>query len=202
MQKNLVVPPLLTVISAPSGGGKTTICKLLLERNENLSLSISATTRPPRKNEINSKDYFFITEKEFFAKVENGEFLEYEQVHGYYYGTLKESVNKMRSAGKSVLFDIDVNGALTIKEKNPDALLIFILPPSMEELKKRLQQRETDTEEERNKRLARLPTEIEKSKYFDFKLVNHDLTHTVEEIEKIIKTKSSAKSNHVSDRAI
>jgi guanylate kinase len=201
MQENKLQSPLLIVISAPSGAGKTTLCKLLLDRDKNLSLSISATTRPPRKNEVNGKDYFFLTEKEFFIKVKNGEFLEYEQVHGYYYGTLQATVDKLCTEGKSVLFDIDVNGGLTIKEKNPEALLIFILPPSIDELKKRLQQRETDTEEERKKRLARLPIEIDKSKYFDYKVVNNDLIRTVIEIENIIKNKN-LRSNNVSHSKI
>lgn len=177
----------MVVISAPSGAGKTTICNLLIKQNNNFVLSISATTRPPRPSEKNGVDYFFITEDEFWKKVNNQEFLEYESVHGYYYGTLKSQVNNLLEKGFYVIFDIDVNGALTIKKKYLKSILIFLKPPSMEELRKRLIKRKSDNKDEIEKRLQRLPQEYEKAEYFDYIVINDELNKTVEKIEKIIK---------------
>ncbi len=180
-------PPVLIVISAPSGAGKTTICHKLLERNPDFRLSISATTRPPRHSEQNGVDYFFLTEQEFREKVSHGEFLEYEKVFDHYYGTLGKTVEDYLHQGHSILFDIDVNGALRIKQNYPTALLIFIRPPSLAELKTRLRNRKTDDPEEIEKRLKRLPEEYAKADFFDYVVVNDDLDRTVEKIEKIIR---------------
>lgn len=177
----------MIVISAPSGAGKTTICNLLIKQNKNFIISVSATTRPPRPTEKNGIDYFFISEDEFWKKVGNQEFLEYESVHGYYYGTLKSQVNDLLEKGYYVIFDIDVNGALTIKKKYTKSILIFLKPPSIEELRKRLIKRKSDNEDEIEKRLQRLPQEYEKAEYFDYIVINDELNKTVEKIEKIIK---------------
>jgi guanylate kinase len=177
---------LLVVLSSPSGGGKTTICKTLVSRHPVFKKAITATTRAPRKSETNGVDYFFLSETEFFQRVRKGEFLEYENVHGYYYGTLRAEVENLLNGGFSVLFDIDVNGALSIKKKFPWAILIFIRPPSLEELKKRLRNRKTDDKEEISKRLARLPEEYAKAKYFDYDIVNDSLEETIEKIYQII----------------
>jgi guanylate kinase len=176
----------MIVISAPSGAGKTTICNRLVKQNKNFILSISATTRPPRTTEKHGVDYFFITEDEFWKKVRNQEFLEYESVHGYYYGTLKSQVSSLLEKGFYVIFDIDVNGALTIKKKYPKSILVFLKPPSMEELRKRLIKRKSDSKDEIEKRLRRLPQEYEKAEYFDYIVINDELSKTVEKIEKII----------------
>lgn len=187
----------LIVISAPSGAGKTTICNRLAERNKDFRVSVSATTRPPRPNERNGVDYIFLSEDEFFARVQNDEFLEHESVHGYYYGTLKSQVSELLSQGFHVIFDIDVNGALSMKKKFPNAILVFLKPPSLEELKRRLAQRKSDNEAEIEKRLKRLPEEYEKSKHFDYEVINDDLNRTIEEIEAIIR-KSEKETPHVS----
>ena len=121
--------PQLVVLSAPSGAGKTTICKKLVERNPDFRISVSATTRPPRPGEVDGVDYYFISPEQFQQKIARGEFLEYENVHGNYYGTLRETVEELLDNGFTVLFDIDVNGALKIKQQYPDAILIFIRPP-------------------------------------------------------------------------
>lgn len=179
--------PLLVVISAPSGGGKTTICKKLIERHpDEMKISVSATTRRPRPGEVNGVDYFFISEPEFFERVRRGEFLEYERVHGNYYGTLRSTVEKLLAEGYTVLFDVDVNGALAIKKRFPEAVLIFIKPPSIEALKERLRARQTDDPEEIEKRLRRLPEEYAKSKEFDYIVVNNKLEDTLRQIESII----------------
>ncbi|RMF59690.1 MAG: guanylate kinase [Calditrichaeota bacterium] len=187
MKREKYLKPILIVISAPSGTGKTTVCRELLKRNPDFRLSISATTRPPRITEANGVDYFFLSNEEFMDKVRKGEFLEYEKVFGHYYGTLKSTVENYLKEGYSVLFDIDVNGALKIKEHYPDALLIFIKPPSLEELKERLKNRKTDTPEQIQERLSRLPIEYEKSKLFNVQVVNKELQETVLNLEKIIR---------------
>ncbi|HFB67972.1 MAG TPA: guanylate kinase [Calditrichae bacterium] len=181
--------PQLVVLSAPSGAGKTTICKKLVERNPDFRISVSATTRPPRPGEVDGVDYYFISPEEFQQKIARGEFLEYENVHGNYYGTLRETVEELLDNGFTVLFDIDVNGALKIKQQYPDAILIFIRPPSLEELKRRLRKRKTEKPEEIEKRLQRLPEEYQKAVFFDYEVVNDDLLRTLLTIEKIIRTK-------------
>lgn len=177
----------LVVLSAPSGAGKTTICKRLAERNPDYRISISATTRKPRFNEKDGEAYYFLSEEEFQRRVNNGDFLEYQPVHGHYYGTLRSKVLQMLQEGYNVLFDIDVNGALQLKQQFKDAILIFIHPPSRAELERRLLNRKTDDPEEIQKRLRRLPEEYAKAEQFDYNLVNDDLERVSEKIEHIVR---------------
>ncbi len=172
--------------SAPSGAGKTTIVKRLASKYPQMAISISATTRPMRPGEKEGKDYFFLSDQEFREAIKAHEFLEYEEVHGYYYGTLKKSVDSLIKQGKVVLFDIDVKGALSVKHHYPQAVLIFIKPPSRAELIRRLQARRSETEEMIQKRLQRLPFEYEQAKYFDYVVVNDRLNDAVLSIENII----------------
>jgi guanylate kinase len=174
------------VLSAPSGGGKTTIAKMLVKRHHKMSISISATTRKKRPQEENGKDYFFLSEKEFRENVDNDNFVEYEEVHGDFYGTLKNRVTELVDQGKTVIFDIDVKGAITIKKKYPESILLFIKPPSMAELKSRLKKRKSETDEAINKRLGRIEYEYEQAKHFDHVIINDNLNHTIEQIEKLI----------------
>jgi guanylate kinase len=177
----------LICISAPSGTGKSTVINELLKTSDKFALSISATTRAPRGKEKNGVEYFFLDRETFLSKIEAGEFLEYEEVHGQYYGTLRSTVEKFLAEGKKVLFDIDVNGAKQIKEQYGDrAMLIFLEPPSLEELKKRLINRKTENEEKIKLRLKRLPYELEQKKHFDYSVINDDLSETVEKIRKLI----------------
>jgi guanylate kinase len=177
----------LIVFSAPSGGGKTTIVRYILSKFPELVFSVSATTRKRRDVEINGKDYFFISEDEFKKKIENDEFIEWEKFYGYYYGTLKSFVNNLLEEGKTVVLELDVKGAVHIREQYPDAVLIFIRPPSLEVLKERLKKRNTETEEDFKKRIRRASMELEYEKYFDYVLINDDLEKTKSEAEKIIK---------------
>jgi guanylate kinase len=177
---------LLIVLSAPSGGGKTTVCRELLKIHRDLKISVSATTRSPRPYEKDGVDYYFLTEKDFRQKIRNGEFLEYEEVHGRLYGTLKSEIEKNLSQSNSVIFDVDVKGALRIKEEFPEAILIFIRPPSLEELKRRLLKRKADDTLEIENRLKRLPEEYAHAGQFDYDITNTVLEETIQQISTII----------------
>ncbi|MCD6376998.1 MAG: guanylate kinase [Caldisericaceae bacterium] len=174
------------VFSAPSGGGKTTIVKKLHEKYPETVISVSATTRPKRVNEQDGVDYYFLDKETFEQYIKQGKFLEYELVHGNYYGTLKEVVDRHIDEGKVVLFDIDVNGALSIKKHYPTAILIFLKPPSKQALIERLKKRKTETEASIQKRLNRLPYEYKQASKFDYIVVNDDLDESIRSIEKYI----------------
>jgi guanylate kinase len=178
----------LIVFSAPSGTGKTAIKNQLLRLDPRIAFSISATTRPQRDGERDGKDYYFISEKEFKEHIQNNDFIEYDHHFDNYYGTLKMAVEPDLKLGCNVIMDIDVNGALSVKKQYPDqAVLIFIKPPSMEELKKRLMARGTETEETLKVRLARVAQEMEKAKDFDYVVINDTIERAANEILEIIR---------------
>ena len=178
----------LIIFSAPSGAGKTTIVRHLLEKDFNLEFSVSATSRDPRPNEKNGKDYYFLTLEEFIKRVGNNEFLEWEEVYkGIRYGTLKSEVERIRNQGKNVIFDVDVVGGLNIKKYYGDeALAVFVQPPSVEELKKRLTQRSTETDDKIAMRIAKAEHELSFAPQFDVVLVNDNLEQAFTEAEKVI----------------
>ncbi|MBR5192614.1 MAG: guanylate kinase [Clostridia bacterium] len=177
---------ILFVISGPSGVGKGTVAKLLVKRNENIELSISCTTRKPRTNEVDGKDYFFIDKSEFLSKIEKDGFLEYSNHFENYYGTPYDFVfNKLKE--KDVLLEIDVNGGLSVKEKFNEVVLIMLVPPSLEEVKKRLIARNTESLEKINKRMERINYELSKKDLYDYVVVNDKLEETYNEILKIIE---------------
>lgn len=180
----------MIVLSAPSGAGKTTLAKALLKKYPEMAVSVSATSRPKRNFEQNGIDYIFLSREEFENKILAGDFLEYEQVHDEYYGTLKKTVENMIAYGKIVLFDIDVNGALSIKKAFPESIIIFIKAPSKEELIRRLKGRKSENKDMINKRLSRLPYEYAQAKKFDHIVVNTYFNKTVEDLENIILTKA------------
>lgn len=184
------------LFSAPSGCGKTTIIKELMAsapkgsfRPSNLSFSISATSRVPRGEEVDGKDYYFLSHEEFKARVERDEFLEWEEVYrGTCYGTLKSEVERIWNEGKVIVFDVDVNGGKNIKRYfGKDALSIFVMPPSVEVLEQRLRSRGTDSEEAIVKRLARSAEELKQAPQFDVTIVNDDLRRAVEETRNVIE---------------
>jgi guanylate kinase len=179
---------LLVVISAPSGGGKTTIIqRVLAEGHENYRYSISATTRERRGNERHGVDYFFLSLAEFEATRDRSEFAEWAEVHGCYYGTPKPPLDRWLEEGRIVFLDLDVDGGLQIKEQyGESALLIFINPPSYESLVERLKSRQTESQAQIDKRLERYPKEIEKSKYYDHRIVNENLDSTAREITRLL----------------
>jgi len=177
---------LLLVISGPSGVGKTSLVKKFLEEFKNeVIFSISCTTRKPRPGEVHGKDYFFVDQKTFEKMIEKDELLEWANVHGNYYGTLKSFVYENLLKGKSVLLDIDPHGAFQIKQKIRDSILIFILPPSWDELKKRLQKRKSESESEIQKRLRRAREEIKFCKDYDYLIVNDKLEKAYEVLKSI-----------------
>ncbi|WP_411170487.1 guanylate kinase [Clostridium sp. MB05] len=183
MQSNRGV---LIVISGPSGAGKGTICKALLEKDENIYLSVSATTRAPRVGEVEGVNYYFFTKEVFESKVKENGFLEYANVHGNFYGTPKVNVEKMLEEGKDVILEIDIQGALQVKENFKEGVFIFILPPSMEELKQRIIKRGSETEESLMTRFKNAYKEINYVSKYNYAVVNDTLDIAVSKVESII----------------
>jgi guanylate kinase len=178
----------LVIISAPSGSGKTTIVKNLLEKDLGLEFSISATTRPRRGPEVDGKDYYFLSQDDFQKKIENDEFIEWEEVYkGHLYGTLKSEIERIWSKGKHVLFEVDVKGGLRLKKIfGKKSVAIFILPPSIDELKKRLLARGTDKTAEVEMRIAKAELEMEFAYQFDHVIVNRYLDKAIKEVTSTI----------------
>ena len=176
----------LIVISAPSGSGKTTIAKEIMKRNPVLGFSVSATTRAKRADEAEGKDYFFLTLGEFKKRVEAGEFVEWEEFYGNCYGTLKAEVDRLLKSGQHLLFDLDVKGGLSIKKQYPEALLIFIRPPSIEVMKQRLIGRKTEDAATLKTRLDRVSMELELGNKFDHQVVNDELATAIDEVQNLI----------------
>lgn len=180
----------LVIISAPSGAGKTTIVNHLLEKGLELEFSISATTRPPRGNEENGKEYWFISADEFTARINNCEFAEWEEVYkGYRYGTLKEEIDRIRNKGMNVIFDVDVKGGINLKNLyGTEAISIFIMPPSVADLEKRLLARATDDRERIKTRIEKAKEEIKLSDRFDNIIVNDNLAVAKQEAYLMVKS--------------
>ena len=176
------------VVSAPSGAGKTTIVKNILSSLPELSVSISATTRKKRDHEVDGVDYQFISEEEFLRKIENNGFVEWEKFYDYYYGTPKGVIEEKINNGISVLLEVDVKGALSIKDIYPDAILVYISPPSFEVLVERLKNRKTEDEIDLKKRIERAKMELSLKGKFDYLVENKNLNNAVSEVNSIIKS--------------
>jgi len=180
----------LLIFSAPSGSGKTTLVKHLMQYVDNLAFSISAASRNKRQGEVDGKDYYFLTADEFRKKIENDEFVEWEEVyHNKYYGTLKSEVERIRNSGKNVVFDVDVVGGVNIKKLYGDeALAVFVMPPSIEVLKERLLSRGTDTEEDIKTRIDKAEHELTFSDVFDEIIINDSLERAKFETIELVKS--------------
>jgi guanylate kinase len=176
------------IISGPSGVGKGTLCQRLKSSMPTLHLITSTTTRPQRPGEVDQVDYFFVSRSEFLAMVEKGDFLEWAQYNQHYYGTPKPHVDKLKAQGHHVLLEIDTQGAFEVKKLYPEALLIFIAPPSLAELKRRLEERGTNSSEEIQQRLSITEEELTLQKAFDFSVINHTLDQTEKELYALIDT--------------
>ena len=179
---------ILVVVSGFSGAGKGTLMKELLKRYDNYALSISATTRAPREGETDGKEYFFVTKEQFEKMRDERKLIEYAQYVNNYYGTPKEYVEQKMAEGKDVILEIEIQGALNVKKQYPDAILIFVVPPTAAELKRRLVNRGTETEEVIAKRLKRACEEAEEMDAYDYILVNDTVDQCVEELHDLIQS--------------
>jgi len=179
----------LILFCGPSGSGKTSIVHYLLNKFPQISFSVSATTRPKRPYEVNGKDYYFLSTEDFKAKIENHEFLEWEEVYSNgFYGTLKSEITRITKEGKAVIFDVDVEGGLNIKKEYKDKLLdVFVMPPGIEELRKRLIARATETDQSLAARIHRAEEELVYAKKFSRVIVNHVFEDAAKEAETLVK---------------
>lgn len=186
------------VLSAPSGTGKTTLSKALLKSMSDLDYSISATTRPMRPGEVDAKDYYFYEEDDFLKKQAAGEFLESANVYGHWYGTPKSRVEKVLASGKDILIDVDVQGASSFRKKKLEAVYIFLVPPGLEALKERLQNRKTEDEMTLNRRLAKARDEIRQYPLYDYVVINEHLDEALLRLQSIIWAERSRRVRHES----
>ena len=189
----------LIVVSGPSGVGKGTMLREYVKGRESVRYSVSATTRAPRPGEENGKDYYFLTKEEFLNRVEQGNILEYAQYNGNFYGTPKDMVEQALAQGQDIILEIDVQGALHVKEKSPGALLVFIMPPSGEELRQRLIGRQTEDEATINKRLAIAQEEMAQVQEYQYVVVNDNLDQAVAQFNHIVEANRSLVTNWLSE---
>lgn len=187
MTDTTISPGLILVLSAPSGAGKTTLARSMLDEIPSAQFSISYTTRSPRGKEKDGVDYHFINTKTFQQKIEDSEFVEWAEVHGHFYGSSQLLIDQTRESRGVCVFDIDVQGGTAIKRKFPDAVLIFIVPPSMEELERRLRGRQTETDDAIRRRMLAARAEMERgTQSYDYLIVNDDLAKALNELKSIV----------------
>ena len=176
----------LLVLSGPSGAGKGTICEQLRNKRKNLAYSVSATTRAPRKGEIDGRDYFFVTIEKFKEMIANNELLEYAEIYGNYYGTPRSYVMSILDEGRDVVLEIDPQGALQVKESFPDAVFVFVVPPSLDELSKRIYKRGTDSEDVIKRRLSAATSELAYASKYDYIVVNDEVEKATNKVSNIL----------------
>lgn len=186
--------PIIIVVSAPSGSGKTTIISSLLKKMPGLRRSVSCTTRPPREGEVDKEDYVFLSKEEFRDRIDRGEFLEWEENFGNYYGTARRQVEEAIEEGEDVILSIDVKGARRVKRAFPESISVFVMPPSQEELAARIKKRNADAEEQVSIRLSESEKEIASANEYDYLIVNDDLDKAVDELAYIIDTERKNRS--------
>jgi guanylate kinase len=181
---------LLLVVSAPSGAGKSTLCQALTDRRSDVRLSISCTTRAPRPSEKDGREYYFLSDAEFDARRERGEFLEWARVHGHSYGTPRAALETQIARGLNVVMDIDTQGAFAVKKSFPASVLVFVAPPSWEELEQRLRRRRQDDEATIRRRLANARMELAQAARYDYLIVNNDLEEAVGDLLAILRAET------------
>ena len=174
------------VLSAPSGAGKTTIAKALVKGREDVVFSVSATTRPSRDNEVDGVDYHFLSEPDFRAMIKADEFVECAEVHGHLYGTPRQALRDAQDQGRFLILDIDVQGAMQVRQRVPDAVLVFVLPPTADALVQRLRERGTEGEDTLARRIENARDELEQASQFDYIVVNENLDQAIEEVQSIV----------------
>lgn len=194
--------PFPLIISSPSGGGKTTITKLLLQRRSDVGYSVSCTTRAPRENEVHSRDYFFVTKQDFAAMRERGEFAEWAEVHGNWYGTLRREVERVLSQDQHVLMDIDVQGARQFQAAYPESVSVFLLPPSAVALVHRLTGRQTESESAFRTRVRAAREEVRAAVSYQYVVLNDDLESAYRNVSSIIDAEAvrHARQSHLTSR--
>ena len=174
------------VLSAPSGAGKTTIARVLVKEIEDVVFSVSATTRPARDHEVDGVDYHFLSEAEFRAMIEADELVEWAEVHGHLYGTSREALQAASEEGRFLILDVDVQGAMQMRDRVPDAVLVFVLPPSADALVERLTERGTEGEDNVTQRIENARVELEQASRFDYVVVNENLDQAIDEVRSIV----------------
>jgi guanylate kinase len=174
------------VLSAPSGAGKTTIARALVKKIEDVVFSVSATTRPARDHEVDGVDYHFVSDAEFRAMIEADELVEWAEVHGHLYGTSREALQAAREEGRFLILDVDVQGAMQMRDRVPDAVLVFVLPPSADALVERLTERGTEEEDNVTQRIENARGELEQASRFDYIVVNENLEQAIDEVRSIV----------------
>lgn len=187
---------LLLVLSAPSGGGKSAVLKALLAKDEGIGYSISFTSRPPRGDEVEGRDFRFVTREKFQSMITAGEFYEYAEVHGNLYGTSARVIEDALAEGRDIALDLDVQGGLNIKSRQPGAALIFLMPPSMEILEQRLRGRNSDDEEQIRLRMKNARREIEHWSRYDYVVMNEEIDRTVADVARIVEAERSRASRY------
>ncbi|MBI4418961.1 MAG: guanylate kinase [Ignavibacteriales bacterium] len=192
------MPGHLIVISAPSGSGKTTLARAIMKSFPSIVFSVSATTRPRRGTEVDGRDYYFLSREEFEKRIREGRLIEWEEIYGNLYGTLRSEVDRALENSLAMLFDVDIKGALSIKRQYPQAVLIFIRPPGIEALNQRLRARQTEDEATLRRRLERVPLELELGTRCDYQVVNDDLEKAIAEVEHIVMSRTNLEPIHSS----
>lgn len=196
MQNTAQPEHMLFVISAPSGGGKTTLCREVLSRMSDLAFSVSNTTRAPRSGEVNGENYFFVSPQQFQEDLENGRMAEWTEIYGNRYGTSRQTIEDLFARGCDILFDIDEPGARQLKQAYPSVITVLVLPPSMQVLRKRLIERGTEEGDALERRLKRARKEIKAMRWYDYVVINDTISEAADQLQAVITSERCRRNRH------